>query len=227
MEPQLRDSVNSFQRLGNVMSIDDAERKLIERAKDGDDIALQELLLDHYTSLSRHISQKLPRSLQDVLSVEDVLQETLLQAYRNIGQFDSELPFRPWLKRIAENRLADAAKAMRRKKRRGDRRRAHLHTEVKSDSVVELIDTLSARGHTPSHSIARREAVQAVRVGMAGLPSDQREAVRLRFMEGKSLEETAQAMNRTPASVRSLIHRAKERLRDFLGRASLWLSKKS
>jgi RNA polymerase sigma-70 factor (ECF subfamily) len=209
------------------MPNDDAERRLIEQAKKGDRVALQELFLDHYTSLKRHVTQKLPQSAQRILSAEDVVQETLLQAYRDIGLFDAGRPFGPWLKGIADNRLRDAVRRLERKKRGGDRRRAQVGPETQSSSIVELVDVLSARGHTPGRSVARREAVEAVRIGIAGLPPDQREAIRLRFLEGKNLEETALAMNRTPASVRSLVHRAKEKLRDFMGRASLWLSKKS
>lgn len=209
------------------MSSDEAQRQLIEQAKNGDRVALQELLLDHYTSLTRHVTLKLPQSLQGILSAEDVVQETLLQAYRDIGLFDTGRPFGPWLRGIAYNRLLDAVRRFDRKKRGGDRRRAHAAPEAQSSSIVELVDLLSARRLTPGRSVARREAVQAVRIGIASLPPDQREAIRLRFLEGKDLEETALAMNRTTASVRSLVHRAKEKLRDFMGRASLWLSKKS
>ena len=62
--------------------------------------------------------------------------------------------------------------------------------------------------------------------GLQRLPSDQRQAVRLRYLSGKSLEETAVAMGRTPNAVRSLVHRAKQRLHHALRRSSLWLDKR-
>jgi RNA polymerase sigma factor (sigma-70 family) len=74
--------------------------------------------------------------------------------------------------------------------------------------------------------MARRDAVLAVQVAVAGLPADQREAVRLHLLEGKSLQETAVAMDRTKSAVRSLIHRGKQKLSEALGRASLWFSSK-
>jgi RNA polymerase sigma-70 factor (ECF subfamily) len=92
--------------------------------------------------------------------------------------------------------------------------------------VVELVDLLSAREHSPSRSIARREAVRAVQVALAGLPEDYQRALRLRYFEGKSLEETARIMMRTTGAVRGLLDRAKEKLLAALGRASLYLSQK-
>ena len=117
-------------------------------------------------------------------------------------------------------------KGLRRKKRGGAHRQVSRRTEGQGSSVAELVDLLSDRHHAPSRSVARREAVQAVHVGIAGLPEDQREAVRQHLIEGKSLAATAEAMGRTPGAVSALVHRAKGRLREALGRASLWLSRK-
>ena len=85
---------------------------------------------------------------------------------------------------------------------------------------------LSDGRRTPGRSIARREAVRAVQVVIAGLPDDYQQAIRLRYFEGKSLAETAAAMDRSPGAVRGLIDRAKEKMRAALGRASLYLSTK-
>ncbi len=58
------------------------------------------------------------------------------------------------------------------------------------------------------------------------LPDDQREAIRLRYLSGRSLEETAAAMQRSPGAVRGLVQRAKQALRGAMVRSTLWLSKK-
>jgi RNA polymerase sigma-70 factor (ECF subfamily) len=79
---------------------------------------------------------------------------------------------------------------------------------------------LSAGRSTPSQSLARKEAVRAVQVAMAGLPEDYREAVRLRFLEGRSVEGVAAEMHRSPGAVRGLIDRAKRAMRETMGRAS-------
>ena len=56
------------------------------------------------------------------------------------------------------------------------------------------------------------------------LPDEQRLAICLHVLEGRSLEETAAIIGRTPGAVRALIYRAKQQLREGLGRASAWLS---
>ncbi|MCA9167929.1 MAG: hypothetical protein KDB23_09690, partial [Planctomycetales bacterium] len=71
-----------------------------------------------------------------------------------------------------------------------------------------------------SYSVMGHEAVQAVEDAIAALPDDHRLAVRLRLLEGKSLEETAQLMDRTPGAVQGLIDRAKKTMRGKLGRLS-------
>ena len=65
-----------------------------------------------------------------------------------------------------------------------------------------------------------------MQVGIVGLPGDQRQAVCLRYLSGMSLQETAVEMGRTPNAIRSLVHRAKQRLHHALRRSSLWFDKK-
>lgn len=204
------------------------EAELITKAVSGNRDALQELLLARSDQLSRHVAAKMPPSLKGDISVEDILQETFVQAFQDIGKLVGRTgpSLSAWLKAITENRLRDTLKAKNRAKRGGCQRRLTGPADGQSSSYVELVDLLSADGDTPGGVAARREAVVAVQVGIAGLPSDQRQAVRLRYLNGKSLEETAVAMGRTPNAVRSLVHRAKQRLHHALRRSSLWFDKR-
>ncbi len=79
----------------------------------------------------------------------------------------------------------------------------HIATETRS--VADLVNLLSAGTHTPSRSVARHEAVGAIQNAIDQLPEEYRRAVQLRLLEGKSLEETAQLMNRGPRAVQGLI----------------------
>lgn len=203
-------------------------RRLIARATEGDRLALEKLLLNNYNRLAKHIAVKLPASAGAVLSAEDILQQAFLHAFRDIRNFQarSDASFYAWLKTIAENRLIDTVKALNRKKRGGDHHRIRKPPDSRTGSVVDLVEMLSGGGRTPSQSVARHEAVQAVQIGLASLPEDQRLAVQLRFIVGKSLAQTAQEMGKTEGAVRGLIHRAKQNLRDGMGRSSRWLSRK-
>lgn len=75
---------------------------------------------------------------------------------------------------------------------------------------------------TASCLAARDEGVQALTVAIAGLPDDYRVAVQLRHLEGRSVEEVAKELGRTPDAVRGILQRAKEKLQQAIGRASLY-----
>lgn len=111
--------------------------------------------------------------------------------------------------------MADARRALRRKKRGGESRPA-----ATAESVACLVELLATEGTTPSQSFARHEAIQAVQLAMAELPADHLQAVRLRYLEGCSVDDVATQMRRTPAAVRGLLDRAKRAMRETLGRVS-------
>jgi RNA polymerase sigma-70 factor (ECF subfamily) len=204
--------------------MDQTEDELIERAADGDREALQVLLIEHCVWLPRHIDRQLPDDMRGVLSVDDLVQDTLVEVFRSIGQLRSRgrLAFAAWIKSVADNRTRNAVRDVRCKKRGGNVRRV---SAPHSSSVADLTQLLSDHGETPSRPMVRNELVAAVHVGLAGLPEEQRDAVRLRLLDGKSLEETATALERTPAAVRGMLYRAKQSMRQALGRSSRWFGK--
>ena len=210
------------------MSAEKDDLARIREAAAGSRVALECLLVSYYDRLAQHVGRQLPTSFQGVVDVDDILQQTYMQVFRDIRTFQprSVGSFVAWLKKIADHRILDTVKALKRKKRGGGLQHIQHAIDSRRSSVVDLVEQLSAGSHRPSRSLARREAACAVQVGVAGLSDEQREAVRLRIFEGKSLAETAAAMRRTPGAVRGLIYRAKQELRDALGRSSRWLSKR-
>jgi RNA polymerase sigma-70 factor (ECF subfamily) len=210
------------------MSSDENRSELIAKAVVGDRHALEKLLLAYSLKLSLHIAARLPNSVKSLLAVEDVLQQTFVRAFQGIDRLEhaTEKSFSAWLKTIAENELQDSVKRLQRKKRGGAHRQVHRAAGAHTSTMADLVDLITDPQLTPSRSVARREAVRALQVGITGLPEDQREAVRQHLLKGMSLAETASAMGRTPGAVSALIHRAKGRLREALGPSSLWLSQK-
>ncbi len=203
------------------------EDDLQKQATAGDREALGRLLFAHRQRLLRHIGRKLPAALLSVVSDEDVLQQTFVNAFRDIRRFrpQGEGSFYAWLAAIADHRLLDAIKTHGRKKRGGDRQRVFQPREQGS-TVGDLLDRLSDGGATPSGRVARREAVAALQIELAGLNDDYRRAIELRFVEGCGIEEIAAAMGRTPDAVRGLLYRAQQKLKEGMGRSSAWLTKK-
>jgi len=191
---------------------------LLDQSLTGDRTALGQLLLRYYDRLLWRLGCKMPASLRSLVQVEDILQQAFADAVRDMSKFQrrEDGAFYAWLSTIADHRLQDTIKKYSRKKRGGDVKRVHRVQGETSSATIELVEMLSAEISSPSQIIARREATQALYIAMADLPEDYRKVVQLRFLEGKSLEETATEMDRTNAAVRSLIDRAKKKLRNRL-----------
>jgi len=199
---------------------------LIEQAAAGDRSALEQLLLHYHDALARHVARRFPDELKGVLDAEDILHQTYVRVFRAIGSFEarSEHAFHAWLKTIASNQLRDAVRR-RRRERPAVRPSSHGARGDQQSWVVNMADWAAADTKTPSRSVARREAVAAMQVALASLSDGHRQVIRLRYLEGRSLEETAEVLGCTPDAVRGLCHRAKKKLREALGRASLYLSR--
>ena len=210
--------------MGRFMSTSSGQTDLIQRARAGDRAALQQLLWDHYNRLVGFIAPRLSGNLQRLVAIEDVVQETFILAIRDIGncQAASDQAFAAWLSAIAEHRLHDIIKGLYRRKRGGDRRQVEALVVGSAGGLVELVELVSDHRSTPGRALTRHEAVQAMQIGIAALPEDQREAIRLRYLEGKSIEETAAKLGRTAAAVNGLVRRAKESLRSTLLDSSRW-----
>jgi RNA polymerase sigma-70 factor (ECF subfamily) len=217
-----------------MTSVHDADRphnrlesESLAAAIAGNRVALERLLLAHYDDLARRIGTKLPARLRSTQAVEDILQLTFFHAFRDIGRFEPRpgATFRDWLHRIADNRLYDAIKQHDRKRHGGDLHRIQ-EGERADGSVRSLWECIAGGDCSPASVAAQSEALQALQVALAGLSAEQRTAIQMHLLEGKSLAETAAALGRTPDAVRGLVHRGKQALHDSMGRASLWLKSK-
>ena len=203
----------------------DAEQELVQLAIDGDRLALERLLLLHASRLCRHLEPRMPGMLQGIVDVDDILQQTFLQVYRDIRLFEprGQGSFYAWLRGIADNRMFDCVREYKRKKRGGDFKRCHAAPSG-SAHVNDVLDAFCTSHGTPSKVVARREAVEAMQLGLADLPSDQHEAIERHCIQGESLEQTANAMGKTPGAIRALIHRGKGKLQEWLDRSAIWLA---
>jgi RNA polymerase sigma-70 factor (ECF subfamily) len=169
-----------------------SETELLEQARSGD--------LDAFAEFMRLFEQRvravLYRLLDDARDVDEAVQDTFVQAWRNLERFRGEAAPYTWLYRIAVN------EALQR------RRRKTLPTgELQETSVSTGGDTFAA-ADTRAFLIERLRA----------LPIEYRTAVVLRDIEGLSNEEVAQALGISLAAAKSRIHRGRMRLRGDLER---------
>jgi RNA polymerase sigma-70 factor (ECF subfamily) len=210
------------------MATETSSQEMLERARLGDRLALQQLLWEHYDRLSAFIATRLTGDLRRLVGADDVLQETFVLAIRDIGKCEADCvqTFAGWLFTIAEHRLNDIIKELYRKKRGGAMRRLEATGRESARGWMQLVDLISDDHSTPGRKLARGEAVQALQIGIAALPEDQRQAIRLRYLEGRSIEHSAEMMGRTTAAINGLVRRAKQSLRATLLESSRWLSPK-
>ncbi len=203
-----------------ISSVDE----LVAKAKRGDRLAMGRLLMLHDLRLRRRIGGRIGTDLQGVLSAEDVLQDAYAEAYRHIGGLELRGPraFYNWLAATADRKLADAAKALRAKKRPPRQRARGIATD-RSSSFLGLVRLIDRHTRTPSKVLARREAVQAVQVALASLPEPCRRAVWMRHIEGKPVSEIAASLGRTERAVHQLCYRGLTRLREEMGNRSMFL----
>ena len=195
---------------------------LLERARAGDEPALEALLLEHDGALRASID--INAKWRSVIEAEDVLQVTYLEAVLDLRTYRGDAAgFGPWLLRIATNNLRDAIKGLEREKRPHPDRR--IGAPVGQDSVLWLWNFLTGGAASPSSVAAREEVRTALETGIAQLPAAYAEVIRLVHFRGRSIEEAASAMGRTYGAVYLLHRRALNRLGGLLGAESQFFSR--
>jgi RNA polymerase sigma-70 factor (ECF subfamily) len=189
---------------------------LLDRAAHGDDSARQQLLGHHRRRLRRMIAVRMDRRLAARIDPSDVVQEALADADRKLDGYlrVRPLPFYPWLRQLAWERLAKAHRRHTAGKRDVAR---ELPAELPEESALELAERLACSGTGPEQRLLRRELRDRVRAALDRLTPADRELLVLRHAEQLSTKETASVLNITEAAVKSRHLRALERLRSALG----------
>lgn len=190
--------------------------ELVRAAKSGNEDALDALLRRYGPVVTRIAELRLRRQFQGDPDVEDLVQETLLDAFRGLERFEmsSEGDFRHWLATIVENNVRDHLRRGLADKRGGGcvRRQADLTSSSLSASLFP--------GNEPGPSTNARanELEQRIqRVIMHELEDSHREVIILRKLCGMTYDEIAAKMGYEGASsARALCTRALQKLRSSI-----------
>jgi RNA polymerase sigma factor (sigma-70 family) len=179
-----------------TLSAEEQER-LVRRVAETRDRAAFADLFDHYAPRLKGYLQRLGL---DVGAAEEVVQETMIVLWHKAALFDPrKSSLGTWLYRVARNRRIDLA-----------RRQA-------TRAFDEDDPTLVPEGaEEPGSALDARRREERVRAAMAGLPDDQREAVRLAFFVGLSHSEIAERTGLPMGTVKSRLRLAFGRLRRAL-----------
>jgi RNA polymerase sigma-70 factor (ECF subfamily) len=209
------------------MVVDDAEMAaMLREAVAGNRLALQKLLLHYYPLIEATVRRGFHGDLAAKVQPEDVVQDALVDVWRGIGGFQGRDigEFVEWLRRVAENCLADNARYFRRAKRGGQARHVPMVAPSDGESLDEIWDWLCHDSSPPDRPLRQEEVRQAIQVCLAQLNADQRDAVLALYFEHLDVAEIANRMGRSPGAIRELLRRTRVRLKKLLGSASAWLS---
>jgi RNA polymerase sigma-70 factor (ECF subfamily) len=193
---------------------------LLFLAKAGNGEALGQLLECYRPYLTLLIRIQVGRKLQVKLDVEDVLQETFLDAHRGFALFrgNSESEFLSWLRQILGGVLANQHRHFYGTKRRDLRLERELSDDLDRSSQA-LDRCLIAPDSSPSREAAKREQAILLADALAQLTPDYRDVIILRQLEDLSFPEVARRMGRSEDSVKNLWARALARLRQNVDEA--------
>jgi RNA polymerase sigma-70 factor (ECF subfamily) len=182
-----------------VVSRPQEERELVARAKRGDVNAYEELVRAHQ-SIAFRVALVVGLGAADA---EDVTQEAFVKAYRALGRFRPESPFRPWLLQIVTNEA--------RNRRRSGARRAALVDRAAAEP------TSGDAAPSPEAVLLASERRRALLEALEHLPDADREVLSCRYLLDLSEDETASALGIRRGTVKSRTSRALERLRAWMG----------
>jgi RNA polymerase sigma-70 factor (ECF subfamily) len=171
-------------------------------AREGDSDAFRALVERHSRAVYR-LAHRMTGNPQDA---EDVVQETFLKAYRQLGRFESRANFGTWLHRIAVNCSIDLI-------------RTRKHQETGHDAAdLDMLDSSTRDDDqrvdpSPERLMLSAEVQERVGRAMEGLTPMERAAFVLRHFEGQSIDEIGRALNLKANAAKHSIFRAVRKMR--------------
>ena len=189
-------------RLTNRMPQTDAAT--VALARDGDSEAFRALVERHSRAVYR-IAHRMTGNSSDA---EDVVQETFLKAYRQLGRFESRANFGTWLHRIAVNCSIDLIRS------RPHRESGHDTADLEEMSGAEV--TENAGHKTPERLMLSTEVQDRIASAMSALSDRERAAFVLRHFEGHSIDDISRSLGLKSNATKHSIFRAVRKMRTAL-----------
>ena len=146
----------------------------------------------------------LRRYLADGDLADDVFQNTFVQLYTKIHQYEAGRPVRPWLYAIATNQAIDAL----RRQGRHQTLRLNLDSDETQGELPHLTTMLESRGPGPLEQLQGEERKQLIRATVEKLPDFLRQVVILAYYQGLKYKDIAGIMGIPVGTVKSRLHTA-------------------
>jgi RNA polymerase sigma-70 factor (ECF subfamily) len=177
----------------------DVDAWLIESVLQGRTDAFGELVAPHLGSLTRLARMRLRNDFE----AEDAVQQAVLQALDNLGQFRRQASFKTWISKITSNEIT------------------HLRRGKALASATPLhqtsIDRLADPDSLPDMQLQKRQEAASLHRALARLPEKYRSIIELRDLRELSIAATALSLSLTVSAVKTRHHRARKLLLRALG----------
>ena len=177
-------------------------KKLIAKAKAGDMIAFETLILEH-EKIVYNVAFRMMNNSEDA---KDLSQDALIKAFKSIGNFNEQSSFSTWIYRITVNTCIDEIR-----KRKG-KQNFSLDSDLEGEEgswKQQFADT----DDTPEESVLRKEDKSEIAQALDTLSPEHKIVIVLREMQGLSYEEIAESTGMTLGTVKSRISRARNQLK--------------
>jgi len=192
---------------------------LLERAGDGDQVAVDALLVRHRPRLRAMVKLRLDCRVAARIDPSDVVQEALLEAYRRLPEFLRErpIPFYPWLRQLAWDKLVRLHQRHIHSQKRSVDREATIDPVLTDDSVAALASKLWKSSTGPHSRIVKAELRDRLQTALGQLSETDRELLILRYIEQLSIQEIMAVLSLRESAVNLRLLRALQRMRKHFG----------
>src|SRR5690625_716409 len=187
------------------------DRVLVDRFKNGDQAAFDEMVLRYWDRIFAMVRQLLGNS-QDA---EEVTQDAFVRAHRGLANFRGDSAFSTWLYQIATNLARNKYWYWWRRKRD---KSISFDQPLTEDENLVLSDVIPSDAESPMDEAITQEFVDRVDECMQMLNRKHREVLVLRNVQNLTYEEIATVLNINIGTVKSRIARAREGLREKMGK---------
>lgn len=200
------------------------EDDVVRRVREGDKAALAQLFESRRGQFLAALERKVGPGLRRKLELEDILQETVTRAVRDLPnvQFDGQDPV-GWIYHVMDRQIVDLHRYHFEAKKRDAGREVSMDQNAQNSKDEGrgggLADLLIASMTSPSAAVSRDMRLVRVYRALESLSEDMKNAIRWRYLENLPSQQIAERLGRTDAATRVLLSRAIRKLQDALSEA--------
>ena len=179
-----------------------SERELVKRMLGGDERAFDEFFADYFPRLFRFAVIR----LRDQDAAEDLVQNSLIAAVRNLRSWRGEATLFTWLCTICRREISAWEKRT--------SRRVTVSLTEDDPGVRAALESIGAAAEAPDAGLARADAGRIVQLVLDHLPPRYSRALEWKYLEELRVDDIAARLQCTPKAAESLLTRARDAFRD-------------